>query len=514
MRVRRSGLVSFVVKLGSLLTGLIFTVIVTTHLSTSEFGLWSLIGKTMGYTLLPTAVLWFWTTRYRARGIMLGKTIAVGSALFSVVLSFAFLAISIPVSYTIHGSVAGASNLLFFFLSAPQIALYTFAGSFEALLWATSPEKNSIGFASFELSKVIIGFYMIDVLKLSLEGTILTLIFAQAFQFLFTLFLTRKEFKDKFSATRLTNIVKSGWLAILNNLHNLIRSFDFLIVAAFTGSADLLAYFAAALVVSTVTGYSSYLGQGLYPSVLGGGDARNAMRQVLELQLLFLFPMILGGIFLRRQLLDLLKIDYGVATGILTILVIGSAFDSLQTQFESTISASDTIDRDTNVSLGSYKQSKLFGLAKINLSLATVYLSALAGIGIIYGSSILANPSSRTLQLNFGLVWAGIYAVVSFTALILKIHYSRKIAKFTFDLEFVRALVVGSAIFAALMYVFSTYYSFPTNNGEVVQALNIILVGIIGLGVYGAVVYSLSKNIRTLFKAIITSLLNLPKNLA
>ena len=510
VRVRRSGLVSFAVKLGSLLTGLIFTVMVTTHLTTPEFGLWSLIGKTLGYTLLPTSILIFWATRYRARGLLVGKTIALGAAIFSVFLSLAFLAISIPIASTIDGQVSGSSNLFFFLLSSPQIALYTFAGSFEALLWATSPEKNSIGFASFEIAKVVIGFYTIDILRLSLTGSILTVVFAQAFQFMFTLFLTRNEYKDKLSFETLVKIVKTGWLAILNNLHNLIRSFDFLIIVALTGSANLLAYFAAALVISTVTGYSSYLGQGLYPSVLGGADAKTVMRQVLELQLLFLFPMVLGGILLRIQLLDLLKNVYGAASGILVILVLGSGFDSLQTQFESTISASDTTDSASNVTFTIYRQSKLFLLARVNLSLAGVYLGSLAVLGVIFGPQILSNPNlsnpnSLALLLKVGVLWASIYAAISFAALVLKISYSRKIAAFSLDHEMILALLVGSAVFGVLMYFIVRYYPF-SQNGEVIQALNIIGVGSIGLAVYGAIVYALSKTARALIKAIIQNL--------
>ncbi len=510
VRVRRSGLVSFAVKLGSLLTGLVFTVLVTTHLSTSEFGLWSLIGKTLGYTLLPTSILAFWTTRYRARGVFLGKTIVVGSAIFSVVLSLVFLAISIPIASTIHGQVTSSSNLFFFILSSPQIALYTFAASFEALLWATSPERNSVGFASFEIAKVVIGFYMLDVLKLTLTGAILTVVFAQAFQFVLTIFLTRTEYKDKVSLQTISRMVKTGWLAILNNLHNLIRSFDFLVIAALTGSANLLAYFAAAVVISTITGYSAYLGQGLYPSVLAGADPKRATKEVLELQLLFLFPMILGGIFLRMQSLNLLNHVYAVASGVLLVLVIGSGFDAAQSLFEYTISASDTTDRDEAVNLSNYRHSKLFILSRINLSLAGAYLGSLAVVGVFFGPEILANPSSTSLLLHVGIIWASIYAGISFIALVLKVYFSHKIAPITLDFEMIRALLVGSAVFGILMYAFGRYYPFPLQNGEVLQALNIIGVGLLGLAVYVAIVYALSKTVRSLVKAIIQNLWALP----
>jgi O-antigen/teichoic acid export membrane protein len=513
VRVRRSGLVSFVVKLGSLLTGLVFTVIVTTHLSGDEFGLWSLIGKTLGYTLLPTSILAFWTTRYRARGIFLGKTIAVGSAIFSIILTGIFLAISIPIAGTIHGQVSSSPNLFYFILSSPQIALYTFAGSFEALLWATSPERNSIGFASFEIAKVAIGFYTIAILHLSLTGSIVTVVLAQAFQLGFTAFMTRNEFKDKVSLGTFSRMVKTGWLAILNNLHNLIRSFDFLVIAAFTGSLNLLAYFAAALVISAITGYSTFLGQGLYPSVLAGADPKTATKQVLELQLLFLFPMVLGGIFLRMQLLNLLNPFYISASGILIVLAVGSGFDSLQSLFESSISASDRTDAVEKVNLGIYLQSRLFLLSRINLSLAGAYLGSLVVIGAVFGPQILSNPSSTGLLLNLGLIWASVNASISFLALMMKIYYHRRFAPFSLDSEMIRALVVGSAVFSILMYFIGVNYH-PPQKEEIVQALNILGIGVLGFGSYGAVVYALSKTVRGLVRAIIHNLVSLPAGLA
>jgi O-antigen/teichoic acid export membrane protein len=510
VRVRRSGLVSFAVKLGSLLTGLIFTVIVTTHLSTSEFGLWSLVGKTLGYVLLPSSILAFWTTRYRARGVFLGKTILVGSAIFSTVLTAVFLVVSIPVAGTI-GQVSSSANLFYFILTSPQVALYTFAGSFEALLWATSPEKNSVGFASFEIAKVAIGFYTIDILRLSLTGGILTIVLAQGVQFLLTIFLTRKEFKDKISFPTIFRMVKTGWLAILNSLHVLVRSFDFLVIAAFTGSANLLAFYSAALVISTVTGYSGFLGQGLYPSVLAGADAKVATKQVLELQLFFLLPMALGGIFLRVPLLHLLNPVYTSASVILIVLVIGSGFDSLQGLFESTISASDTTDKAEKVSFKNYLESKLFILSRINLSIASAYLAALAVIGVIFGPQIIANPNSKQLLLNVGAIWASVYAGISSIALGLKIYYSRKIAPFSLDHEMIRALIIGSIVFGVLMYSFALYYPFP-QSGEVTQALNVIGVGVLGLTVYGAIVYTLSKTVKGLIIAVIQNLITLRKS--
>jgi O-antigen/teichoic acid export membrane protein len=503
VRVRRSGLVSFVVKVGSLLTGLAFVVIVTSHLPTAEFGLWTLIGRTMSYTLLPTTILTFWTTRYRARGVTLGKTILVGCAIFSAVLTAIFLAISIPIAATDPRAVSNLPNFFFFLLSSPQVVLYTFAGSFEALLWATSPEKNSVGFASFELAKVAIGFYTIDILRWTLTGAILTLVFAQAIQFTFTILLTRHEYVDKVSFKIISKMVKTGWLAILGNLDDLIKSFDFLVISAFTGSLNLLALYGAAVVISTATGYSSFLGQGLYPSILAGGDAKTATKQVFELQLLFLCPMILGAIFLRSQLLRLLNPAYVAAVDVLVILAIANIFESLQNLFEYTLTASDTTDAAENVNLGAYLKSKLFLVSKINLSLAGAYLAALLLIGFTFGPKVSpTSPINNPTLVMVALVWAAVNVFISFSSFVLKVYYSRKVAPFSLDKRLVGALGAGSVAFGVLMYFVGLHYIPP--RPEILQALNILGIGVVGLAVYFVVVSVLSKTIRQLVRAIIS----------
>jgi O-antigen/teichoic acid export membrane protein len=509
IRVRRSGLVSFFVKSGSLLTGLIFVVIVTSHLPTAEFGLWSLIGRTMSYTLLPTSILTFWTTRYRARGQALGRTILVGSGFFSIFLTVIFLIISIPIAATIHSQVSSQPNVYYFFLSSPQIFLYTFAGSFEALLWATSPERNSLGFASFEVAKVLIGFFTIDILHLTLTGAILTLVFAQGFQFILTVFLTRHEYKDKISLKTISRMIKTGWLAVLNNLGNLLKSFDFLVITAFTGSANLLALFAAAVVIATATSYSSYLGQGLYPSILRGGDAKSTVKQVFELQLVFLSPMILGAIFLRTQLLKLLNPAYIYSADALTILVIANAFESLQALFESTLTASDTTDVSENVKVSAYMKSKLFLVSKINLSLATAYLTSLVIIGLVFAPRISSSLATNNPILSeVAVVWAIVNVIISFTSFVLKAYYARRLAPFSLDFELIRALVFGSVVFAVVMYFIGAFY-IPPQKSEVTQALNIFAIGIFGLAIYFGIVGCLSKTVRSLIKAMVSSVMSL-----
>ena len=57
IRVTYSGLISLAVGFSSLLTGTIFTLIVTRSLTPEEFGTWGLIGGLLSYVLIVEPII-------------------------------------------------------------------------------------------------------------------------------------------------------------------------------------------------------------------------------------------------------------------------------------------------------------------------------------------------------------------------------------------------------------------------------------------------------------------------
>ena len=74
IRVTYSGLIAFLVGIGSIVTGTVFTLIITRQLSVEEFGTWNLIGSIIAYTLLLESPIFFWITREIARDKKSAKT--------------------------------------------------------------------------------------------------------------------------------------------------------------------------------------------------------------------------------------------------------------------------------------------------------------------------------------------------------------------------------------------------------------------------------------------------------
>ena len=88
IRVTYSGLISLVIGFSTIVTGLIFTLIVTRSLTPEELGTWSLIGGLITYVIIIEPIISYWVLRETARGIESEKTAVVTSAIFSVGASF------------------------------------------------------------------------------------------------------------------------------------------------------------------------------------------------------------------------------------------------------------------------------------------------------------------------------------------------------------------------------------------------------------------------------------------
>ncbi len=507
IRLRRSGLASFAIKMGSTLTGLAFVVIVTSNLSISAFGLWQLISKTIAYVLFAGNVLYFWTLRYRARGTILGRTVIVGGLIFSGVLTLVYIMGAFLISGAVSPVSGPENNQFYFFLSIPAIALYVMESVITSILWGSNPERASYGFGVFEIAKVVLALFTVSFLNLSLAGAIIAVMGGQGVQLIAILFFTRKEYSDRVNFSVLKKMIRTGWLALLNSLQPLVINFDYLVVALLTSSTVPLALYGGAAVFANVITYSSVLASGLYAGILAGRDPRDATKQVLELVYIFLFPMTIGIIILSHDLLNLLSStssNYAAAVPILTILAIGSAFSSLSMMFDNVISGTDTTDTTDKTSFSVYSKSKLFLLSKINIGLAITYLVSIGIIAYLtnnFALKFLDLPSFEQL----GIFWAVAVLSMNVVAVIVKLAYVRQVASLSVPSRTVFAILIATLGYSVVLFLLSGVIH--PHGGKLLQAAYILVKGVISLGVYGAILYGISDSVRRLLRAAISSFL-------
>jgi O-antigen/teichoic acid export membrane protein len=504
IRVRRSGLITFAIRLGSTITGLVFVVMVTTHLSESHFGLWQLISDVIGYVIFAGNILYFWTIRYRARGSIVGKTVIFGAVLFSIVLSFIYIFVSAGAASSVSAQGAFSQNFYYFLISLPQVSLYIFSGVLEAILWGSAPERASFGFGIFELTKVAIGAIAILVLHLSLTGAILAVMGAQVVQIFTIVGVSKGEFIDKISIAIISKMVKTGWLALMNRIRPLVINFDSLIVAVITGSTIPLALYGAAFTYSAIITYSNWIAYGLYAGVLGGVDPKKAASRVFELQYLFIAPMVVGEIVLAYRLLHLFNAVYTEAIPILLILTIASAFSSMSLTFDNLIIAVDSSDATANTSFSFYAKSKLFLIAKIDLIISVAYLVSVSAL-----TELLTVDQVEILGFQryvfIGIIWA-ICALGMWTSgTLIKLRYVRKITALGIHKRTVTAIILGTAAYAAVLDLLSKSISIPI--GEIAQAGYILMIGTVAIAVYAVIILSISESVRSLAQYTLSSLM-------
>lgn len=84
IRVTYSGLIAFVIAILSVITGMIFTLLVTRRLQPEEFAVWSIMGSMVAYFLIVEPIISYWSTRQIARGESVGKTSLYGSIFFAI----------------------------------------------------------------------------------------------------------------------------------------------------------------------------------------------------------------------------------------------------------------------------------------------------------------------------------------------------------------------------------------------------------------------------------------------
>jgi O-antigen/teichoic acid export membrane protein len=491
--------------MGSALTGLIFVVIVTSNLPPLQWGLWQLVSKVISYVLIPTAIINFWITRYRARGRDVGWTSVVAVLIFTAVLASLFVIVSIPLASDFPTASPANTNFFFFLLSTPQILLYTLAGALESLLWGVSPEKASYGFASFEVAKIVVAFVGVSIFHLSLEGAVLAVIAAQIVQILVLISFSRHDFKARPSFEVIGAMVRAGWLAILDLLDTFVITLDFLVVSLITGSLLPIALYGAAAIIGNVVTYSGSVASGLYASVLSGKDASKSTNQVFELQIILLIPLTLGTIILSKQLLNLLNPEYDIGATILVILVIGYAFFSIQSVEDSVISGADTTDSNLHATASSYLRGSLFWLSKINLLFASLYLVGVAliarSLGMLSGSGYLGQYELM------GEVWAMLALGIFATGFVSKARYMRKFARLSIDSKVAFSILISSVVYAAILFTLA-YVVFPNlPNGEIPQAVRLVAIGVSSICFYFATMYGISSSFRKITKVIMKDVL-------
>lgn len=432
IRLTYSGLISFVVMIGSLFTGLIFIVIVTRTLSQDEFGLWTLIGGLVVYVMIFEPISTYWVIRQVARNEKVSVTGIGTSGVFSIIGSGIYLVIIFFISNT---TGANYETLL---LSTIMIPLLFLNSSLISIIAGYKPQGNAYGTLIFETIKIPSGLVFVYFGELGLVGAILAISVSQSSRLAFSLFYVKEKLMEQFNTIDLKNWLKLSWLPIISTAHDKIIAIDLILYSTFVGGVSGLSFVGAARTIGNFVGYGKLVSVGLYPKLISSQKS-DYIELMFKRTMFFSIPMLGMSFVFAKSGLWILNPIY--VEGILivyawSIVQFLYIFESI---FQSILLGIEKVDVNFNSKFLDYIKSKLvtvpiiFGLGR------AAYLGVLAFILIL----------SVTLELTEieTLVWWGVGAIfIDISIVTVFWIISKKNIGFHFPVKVVLKYIVSTII--------------------------------------------------------------------
>ena len=265
IRVTYSGLISFAVGIGSIVTGTIFTIIITRQLTVEEFGTWNLIGSIIAYMLLLESPIFFWITREIARDTPSAKTGIVVSGMFSSMGMFIYVVLANIIGQQSNADIA---MMIFAVILIPVNFLnHTLTG----INVGWKPHVASYGFITTEITKVPIALGLIYFLDLGILGVIITIFFSTCSSIIIQLHYAKPKLKNKIQIKFVKKWIKLSWVASIRDIPGTLYVSDMVIFSLITGNVTGIAYITAARAIGNLVRHSGRISTAIYPKMLSGG---------------------------------------------------------------------------------------------------------------------------------------------------------------------------------------------------------------------------------------------------
>ena len=377
IRVTYSGLISLTVGLSSIITGLIFTLIVTRELSQTEFGAWNLIGGFFAYVLILDPIVSFWTTREVARGSESGRTAVVSSGLFSMIAVFVYLLII--VSFPLEENID--KNILFF--AAILIPLTFIQNIFYAICLGYKPHIAEYGFITFELTKIPTAFLFIYFLQLGLTGLILAVALSNLASIIILSIKIRHKILGSFRTDFLKKWVKRFWLPIYPRISQTLTDIDVVVFTILSGSVGGLAYWGTAKAIALIVGHSKRMNKALYPKLLES-NKKEYFQENLTQVFYFSIPLTATSIVFSRPALFALNPLYEGAVLVVVFLSFVFFQRSLGNIFTQSLWGLEKVDTKQDATFKDFLKSKLFSLPTLRIIQRGGYLAILVIVLLIF----------------------------------------------------------------------------------------------------------------------------------
>jgi len=494
IRVTYSGLIAFAVGIGSLLTGMMFVLIITRRLTPEEFGIWSLIGSIISYFLISEMIISFWSTRQIARKKEIGKTVVTSSLILSIALIPVYLIYVFAISET---SSIDIEIMIFGVILLPTQFL---SKAITGINLAHRPQVVSYGIIIFETIKIPIALAFVVVYELGVQGAIIAVFLAILVRIGIQLYFARNKLKNQFSFVTLKNWFKISWVVIYSNLTSYVWKIDAVLFIVITNSVIGLAYYHASLIIANIITNSGAISQGLYPKLLSNGSY-DYVKENFTRTMYFAIPLLAITIIFSKPVLFALNPLYQDAGIIVILLALRLFFHMPNAIFVVFLKGIEKVDVNENPKFKNLIKSYLFSISTVSLIQSIIYLSVM-----VIGLLILTMGSDK----EFVIWWA-------FSALISEIPFTfywwfktQKHIKFPFPAIEITKYCLASVAFVIVYFLTSEFIiKYQISIYDFLPGL--IIQFMICAATYIAITYLIDKKSRNLIKAIMNEIISRSK---
>ena len=487
IRVTYSGLISLIGGIISIFTGIIFTLIITRSVTPEEYGTWGLIVGLITYVSLIGPIVSYWSTRDTARNIQSGKT----AVLSSILLSIGAISIYILISYLMGNYTNVERSVLLF--AAILIPTMFINGILMAINLGWKPHAISYGTIAYGISSIPLALFLIYYLDFGVAGIIISVFLANIASILILFFYAKEKIANQFDKKILKKWLKFSWLPIYPGIAILVAGFDISIFTIITGSVVGLAFWTAALVLPSMISHTGLISRAIYAKLLE--EKTGFMSQ--NLTLVFYFGIVFTSLVITfaRPGLYALNPIYEIAapvTIILSFYVFLSVFTNI---FLLSLAGVERIDKFENSTFKDYIKSKLFFPQTIRLIQTSIYVLILA-IGLL----ILVGFGSSDQELL--LFWASIALVTQIPLVCVLYYFVRKSITIKIEISRIAKFSLTAIGVFGLTYVLTT--QFLVYSPDIISFIpNVLMFGLLGVGLYIIITYLIDNKIRNLVHAII-----------
>lgn len=371
IRLQYSGFIIFTSQLLSVVTGLVFTLLLTRNMdSPNEYGIWTNIFDYTGYFMLFSSILPFWATRFMARGkegtVKTGTLGQLSIALISVV-------IYLPAIILISKAIGTEAYLLVYLIAGLYIFNFYMVTVFESVLRSMKPQVIGYGLLIEEVVKVAVALLVIIGLGQLFLGAMLALGISVLVQVLYYVRLLAGEFKQKVNWGYLKEWLKGSAAIAYNAVGGQLVSFVFILLFLYGGS-NTRAYYQAAFTFTNIIGYSASLAFALYPKLLAKTLSDEDVGVSFRTVLMFAIPLSTITMVMSASFLTILNVAYSVAWPVLIALTIDTLVVLISQFYSSCLMGAEAFDAEGKISLRKLVRSKVFKVFSISYIQAAIAL--------------------------------------------------------------------------------------------------------------------------------------------